>query len=83
MKNMKLIREYTMTWLENQKSHGNFTGMPEEDMQFDRIDDEDIKWYFENWVVPDMTDEWSTQIRNAEDGGDDETVAYYKELMSS
>lgn len=45
----KNVKERAIEWLELTQGHGEFDGFDEEDMDFSKLDDEDIKWYFENW----------------------------------
>ncbi|MBU5669626.1 hypothetical protein KQI68_07205 [Peptoniphilus sp. MSJ-1] len=50
----KLIRDLTIVWLENNKELGFFDGYPEEDMDFSTLSDEEIKYYYQNWVKPEL-----------------------------
>ncbi|WOZ17591.1 hypothetical protein [Staphylococcus phage vB_SauM-T-SE-G1] len=53
------VKEMTIEWLELTQGHGEFDGFDEEIMDFRKLDDEDIKWYFENWY---FTEEKQEQI---------------------
>ena len=59
MKMKKNVKASTIEWLELTKGHGEFDGFDEENMDFRKLDDEDIKWYFENWY---FTEEKQEQI---------------------
>lgn len=47
------IRRETILWLENTRSSGGFEGFDEEEMNFEELTDDEIDWYFEEWVFPD------------------------------
>lgn len=47
------IRRETISWLENTRSSGGFVGFDEEEMNFEELTDDEIYWYFEEWVFPD------------------------------
>ena len=51
------VKESTIEWLELTQGHGEFDGFDEEDMDFRKIDDEDLKWYFENWYFTEEKQE--------------------------
>lgn len=55
----KNVKASTIEWLELTQGHGEFDGFDEESMNFRKLDDEDIKWYFENWY---FTEEKQEQI---------------------
>ena len=55
----KNVKTSTIEWLELTQGHGEFDGFDEENMNFRKLDDEDIKWYFENWY---FTEEKQEQI---------------------
>lgn len=55
----KNVKASTIEWLELTQGHGEFDGFDEENMNFRKLDDEDIKWYFENWY---FTEEKQEQI---------------------
>ena len=57
-------REDTISWLEANRSHGAFEGFPEEDMDFYELSDEEIAYYYTEWVLPDLRD---TIIQEIED----------------
>ena len=59
MKMKKNVKASTIEWLELTQGHGEFDGFDEENMDFRKLDDEDIKWYFENWY---FTEEKQEQI---------------------
>lgn len=47
------IRRETILWLENTRSSGGFEAFDEEEMNFEELTDDEIDWYFEEWVFPD------------------------------
>lgn len=47
------IRKETIAWLENTRSSGGFEGFDEDEMNFEELTDDDIYWYFEEWVFRD------------------------------
>lgn len=47
-----------INWLEINSANGFFEGQPEELMDdFSELDDEDLEWYYYNWVLPDREEE--------------------------
>lgn len=49
--NIKIIKETTLRWMENTKSTGGFNGYPENDIDFNNLPDDEINYYFNNWVM--------------------------------
>lgn len=49
----KYDRERTIFWLEQNQSYGAFEGFLEDDMSFKNLSDDDLKWYFNHWVLAD------------------------------
>ena len=48
------IRQETIEWLENTKESGGFAGgFYEESLNYNNLSDDEIFWYFEEWVFPD------------------------------
>ena len=48
------IRKETIMWLENKRASGGFEGgFYEENLNYDDLSDDEIDWYFEEWVFPD------------------------------
>jgi len=47
------MKEYTLGWLKQNQANGAFEGHPEDTMNFDLLDPEEIEWYYENWVKND------------------------------
>lgn len=48
------IRKETIMWLENTRASGGFTGgFYEENLNYNDLSDDEIDWYFEEWVFPD------------------------------
>lgn len=50
----EILKNITISWLEGGKSSGVFEGQLEEDMDFRKLSDSDIVWYFENWVLENI-----------------------------
>ncbi len=46
-------KERTIDWLKINQSNGFFNGFPEETMDFDTLDDEELEYYFYEWVLAD------------------------------
>lgn len=49
--NFKIIKETTLRWMKNTKSTGGFDGYPEDNMDFNSLSDDEIKYYFNDWVM--------------------------------
>lgn len=47
------IRKETIMWLENTRASGEFANQYEENLNFNDLSDDEIDWYFEEWVFPD------------------------------
>lgn len=47
------IRKETIMWLENTRASGEFANQNEENLNFNDLSDDEIDWYFEEWVFPD------------------------------
>lgn len=50
-------RELIISWLETNQGNGFFEGFEEENMSFEKMSDEDLEWYYDNWVVTDTEEE--------------------------
>ena len=50
-------RELIISWLETNQGNGFFEGFEEENMSFEKMSDEDLEWYYDNWVVADTEEE--------------------------
>lgn len=50
-------RNLTISWLESNRNNGFFVGHPEDTMDFKTLSDEDLLWYYEEWVTPDTEDD--------------------------
>lgn len=48
------IREETVLWLNQNQSNGFFEGFPEENMDFEELSDDELQWYYDSWVLPDL-----------------------------
>lgn len=46
-------RNEIIDWLETNRNNGFFDGFTEETMDFRKLDNEELEWYYENWVIPD------------------------------
>jgi hypothetical protein len=49
---MKFNRQDTIDWLETNRANGMFEGEMEESMDFTKLSDEELEWYYYEWVVP-------------------------------
>ncbi|WP_019139266.1 hypothetical protein [Peptoniphilus timonensis] len=47
------IRKETIMWLENTRASGAFENQAENNMNFNDLSDDEIDWYFEEWVFPE------------------------------
>lgn len=45
--------EDTISWLESNRANGAFEGFPENYMDFSKLTDEELEYYYCNWVLPD------------------------------
>lgn len=50
-------RNKIIDWLETNRNNGFFDGFAEENMDFTKLDDDELNWYYENWIKPDQEDE--------------------------
>lgn len=50
----KEVKQLVIGWLENTRSSGAFEGFAEEEMDFDTLSPDEISWYFQEWVLPDL-----------------------------
>lgn len=46
-----------INWLETNQNNGFFDGFAEENIDFTKLDDTELDWYYENWIIPDQEDE--------------------------
>lgn len=42
-----------INWLEVNRNNGFFEGYLEDDMDFNELSNEDLEWYYNNWLLPD------------------------------
>lgn len=57
----KYDRDATIHSLEAMQSRGEFNGDMEEHLKFQDMNDEDLKWYFHNWINEDVKTEWAIE----------------------
>lgn len=50
----EVIKSITIGWLENNRGNGAFTSHAEDDMDFEKLDNSSLIWYFENWVLDNI-----------------------------
>lgn len=50
-KGAKAMKEKTIAWLENNQQNGAFENQPEDDMDFNVLSEDEINWYYQNWVL--------------------------------
>lgn len=51
-----VINEVTVSWMESMKQTGGFDGFPEEDMDYKSLDDGELDYYFQNWILSSKLD---------------------------
>lgn len=49
------IRKETIKWLTINRDNGFFDGFDEENMDFEDLGDEELLWYYYEWVCPDRS----------------------------
>lgn len=54
-------RELIISWLETNQGNGFFEGFEEENMNFEKMNDDELEWYYDNWVVTDTEEEEETE----------------------
>lgn len=54
---MEFTKERTLDWLETNRNNGVFKGHPEDTMDFHTLDDDDLEWYFYEWMIPSLEPE--------------------------
>ena len=52
--NKKDLKNLVVDWLENVRSSGAFEGFAENEMDFNTLSPDEISWYFNEWVLPDL-----------------------------
>lgn len=57
-------RNKIIDWLETNRNNGFFDGFAEANMDFTKLDDNELDWYYENWIKPDQED----KINKIKDG---------------
>ncbi|MGX6979011.1 hypothetical protein ACWN8V_07110 [Vagococcus elongatus] len=50
-------RKYIIERLEIMRGHGQFEGQTEDDMDFSKLSDEDLKYYSDEWLVGQFDEE--------------------------
>jgi len=50
IKNYIYNRDFTISWLESHQQSGAFDGFPEEGMNFKKISDNELEYYFDEWI---------------------------------
>lgn len=58
-------REMTIAWMKSNQETGAFNGFPEENMDFEELSDDDLKYYFYEWISEEEKEE-SDWIREGE-----------------
>lgn len=53
MKKIEFDRDETINWLKNSQNNGAFEGFSENKMNFNKLSDKNLEWYFQEWVLPD------------------------------
>lgn len=44
-------RDYTISWLESNADNGAFDGFLESELDFSKLEDEELMWYWDNWAM--------------------------------
>lgn len=52
----KFLRNRTIDWLESNQSNGAFEGFPEADMNFNELSNNELEYYFLEWILEDKED---------------------------
>ena len=55
---LQFSRETTISWLESNQDNGFFEGQMEEYMEFEELENDDLEWYFYEWVLPDYVSQF-------------------------
>lgn len=63
MKLDKYVKDRTTSWLESMQQEGAFLGQPENEMDFRKLSDDDLIYYFLEWY---FTDDDQTALENDE-----------------
>lgn len=70
----KIIKRITIGWLENNQETGAFDGHMEQDMDFESLSDDEIAWYFDNWVLDNI------DVEDYDDDEQEEIVQYLRDF---
>lgn len=57
-KNYPFDREYIISWLQKNQEHGAFDGFMEENMVFQNLHDEELEYYFDEWISEEEKKEY-------------------------
>ena len=63
MKLNEYAKDRTISWLESMQENGAFQGQPENEMDFKKLSDDDLIYYFLEWY---FTDDDQTALENDE-----------------
>lgn len=63
MKLNEYAKDRTISWLEGMQGNGAFQGQPENEMDFRKLSDDDLIYYFLEWY---FTDDDQTALENDE-----------------
>lgn len=63
MKLNKYVKDRTISWLESMQENGAFQGQPENKMDFQKLSNDDLIYYFLEWY---FTDDDQTALENDE-----------------
>lgn len=56
-------KRLTIDWLETNRNNGFFDGFAEENMDFNKLDNKELDWYYKNWIKKDQEDD-NLNIKN-------------------
>ena len=54
----KFDRDLTLSWLISNQSDGFFDGFPEENMDFNNMPNNELRYYYEEWIPTETKEEW-------------------------
>lgn len=58
-----------ISWLENARSTGAFDGHDEETMEFNQLDEKDLRYYLEDWMLPTLPSHYTDEEELLENEG--------------
>src|SRR5690625_837218 len=75
-------RDYTISWLETNRSHGAFDDFMEENIDFKELEDEELQYYFNEWIPYEEKSEiYSEQLEELKNVIEGYKIGEYDESM--